>query len=319
MGDSSERSFPVYLPPAYQQNSAERYPVIFWLSGWSGRGSYYLREESVFQRPLELRLDEEILEKRLPACIVVFVDGGSKLGCSQYINSEAIGNYSDYICDELVNFIDRTLRTIPSADFRAIAGHSSGGFGAMINGMTRADRFQYICSSAGDSFFEVNLPRNISFAVEILERMGGVSAFIKSFLLEPHRYRGGSKEFDTMLTLSMAPCFAPNTSIPDLFGDLFFDLKTGRIHEDIWTKYLSWDPIRRINQCTNNLSSLRYVLLEAGISDEHGLQLGHRQFAERLSFYNVPCEVVEYPGGHGGHNWRLEGRFKKLLQKMPLP
>jgi enterochelin esterase family protein len=86
MGDAHERRFPVYLPPGYDRKRSEPYPVVFMLAGWSGRASTYLSRDSVFGQPLDQRLDRAIEEGRLPGLIAVFPDGGSKLGCSQYVN-----------------------------------------------------------------------------------------------------------------------------------------------------------------------------------------------------------------------------------------
>ena len=41
MGDPAERRVPVYLPPDYDDASA-RYPVVYFLAGFSGGGTYLL-------------------------------------------------------------------------------------------------------------------------------------------------------------------------------------------------------------------------------------------------------------------------------------
>lgn len=319
MGDPHERSFPVYLPPGYNAKRRAPYPVVFMLAGWGGRGSHYLSQGLVFSTPLEQRLDEAIAARRLAPLILVFPDGGSKFGCSQYVNSPALGNYTDYICDELVDFIDRKYHTHRSADYRGIAGHSSGGFGALVCGLLRPERFPFLCSSAGDSFYEVSFLKNINAIMIELEAAGGVAPFIKMFLKSPNPWVLPTTKIETMLTLSMAPCYAPNLSRRPLLGDLFFDVKTGAVLPEIWEKYMTWDPVRMVDRYSANARKLRFVHLAAGLQDEHALQWGHRQIAEKLKAHRVPHDLEEYPGGHGGHHWRFESRLITMLRKMGLP
>lgn len=316
MGDPHIRSFPVYLPPDYDAKRSDPYPVVFMLAGFSSRGAKYLAEESVYQIPLTTRWDQAILAGELPPVIIVFPDGTSKLGCSQYVNSPAFGNYMDYIADELVQFIDDNFHTHRNANYRGIAGHSSGGFGALVTGMLRPDAFKYICSSAGDTFYEVSLLPNVNFVVEILEKFDNPKDYIDWFLSQPNPGALGGKHFDTMLTLAMAPCFASNLAKPGILGDLFFDLKTGAIIAEIWQKYLDWDPVRMVEKYQSALRSLKWIHLEAGLQDEHGLQWGHRQLAAKLSQLNIAHQIDEYAGRHSGHHWRFVRRLELMLNKM---
>lgn len=318
MRDRTERSFPIYLPPGYSKNPAKGYPVFFLLAGYSGRGSAYLADNSAFGTPLQHQLDVAIQETRLPPCIVVFPDFTSRLGCSQYVNSTANGRYMDYLCDELVPFIDEKYPTRRDRKYRGVAGHSSGGFGALVTAMLRPDVFSVICSSAGDSFYEVSLLKQINAVIIEVERAGGLEAFVKRFFEFRSASTIPSSSFDCMLTLQMASCYAPNPGKPPIYGDLFFDLKTGEVIPEIWEKYLAWDPVRMVEQHQEALRKAELVLLESGLQDEHALQLGHRQLAARFQKYGVRHEIVEYPGTHSGHHWRFESRLIRLSRAMGL-
>lgn len=316
MGDPHERSFPVYLPPDYNKNRVDPYPLIYLLAGYPSRGREFLEERSIFTPALPVLLDRAIEEKKIPPVILVIPDGSSKLGCSQYLNSPAFGNYMDYIADELTSLIDETFHTHRSAAFRGIAGHSSGGFGALIMGMLRPDAFQFICSSAGDSFYELLYLPGIRFVIDELENAGGVDNFLNWFLQHPSPTSTGNKKFETMMTLAMAPCFAPNINHGPLLGDLFFDLKTGAIIEEVWEKYLAWDPVRMVDKYLTALRSLKSIHLEAGLQDEYGAQLGHRQISAKLTKAGIPHQMDEYPGGHSGQQWRFISRISLMLEKM---
>ena len=316
MGDPHERTFPVYLPPDYNPKRSDPYPVVFLLAGYPSRGAEFLIERTIFNPSLPTRLDKAIRENQLPPVIIVFPDGSSKLGCSQYVNSPAFGNYMDYIADELTAFIDSRFHTHRDPAFRGIMGHSSGGFGTLVMGMLRPDAFPFICSSAGDSFYEVLYLPAIKFIINELESTNGIKGFIDWFLNHPDPTSTGSKKFETMMTLAMAPCYAPNLKNAPLLGDVFFDVKTGAIIPEIWEKYLAWDPVRMVDKHIPALRSLKWIHLEAGLQDEYALQWGHRQIAAKLTQLNIPYQLDEYPGGHSGHHWRFIRRLELMLKKM---
>lgn len=314
MNDRTERKFPVYLPPGYSEK--ERYPVAYLLAGFSGRGSLYIADDMAFGLPLIPRLDNAISTGAMKPLIIVFPDCSSKLGASQYLNSPVFGNYMDYLCDELVEFIDSKYPTLAHPNARIVAGHSSGGFGALITGFHRPDRFQFVCSSAGDSFFDFSFIKPLNITLIEVEKAGSVEKFVADFLKEPSPSGIAPDRFEAMLMLAMAPCFSPNPEAPPLYGDLFFDLKDGSIRPEVWERYLAWDPVRLVDRFSSNAKQLKYVLLECGKQDEHGLQFGHRQLAQKLSHHKVPHDVVEYPGKHGGHHWRFQDRLHRILEKM---
>lgn len=232
------------------------------------------------------------------------------------MNSPAFGNYSDYLCDELTAFVDENFRTHKSPEFRAIVGHSSGGYGALMNAIKRPDRFLFVGSSAADSFFEVSILPAVKMMVDEIEKSGGVIEFMDEFLNSPNPMKLSRSKGETMMNLSLAPCYAPNLNIQGLYGDIFFDLKTGAIIPEIWKKYLACDPIHFIPNHSSKAQKLKFILLDSGKQDEYGLQLGQRQIAEVLKKIKVPHEVLEYSGGHGGHNWRFGERLKIILGRM---
>ena len=316
MGDPHKRRFPVYLPPGYSTKKKKGYPVVFLLAGWGGRSSRYIDDSSLFEIPLNQRLNSAIEKGEIPPVICVFPDGSSKLGCSQYVNSPACGNYMDYVCDELIGLIDEKYNTMKSSDFRGITGHSSGGFGALLCGMMRSDRFRYVCSSAGDSFFELSLKLTMNSALNEVNKAGGIDKFLKKFFEVPNPGSQGRSKIDALLTLSLAPCYAPNIAKPPLYGDLFFNEETGEIDNEVFDKYLNWDPVHVVDRHIEMAQDLRFVHLECGAEDEFAAQYGHRQLANKLKKHNIPHQVDEYPGRHGGHHWRFEQRLKLMLEKM---
>ncbi len=315
MGDSAERRVGVYLPPDY--DSSRSYPSVYLLSAWGNQPMKYFSEDSIFGRPLQTLLDQAIRQADLPACILIAPDAGSKLGSSQFLNSPSLGNYQNFIADELVDWVDQKFSTKSAARYRAVMGHSSGGFGALRLALERPDRFLNVASASGDSFFEFHLMPLILPTILEIEKSGSIEAFISEFLNHPNPSSFGPSKMLAMLCLSLAPCYAPQPKKPPLFGDLFFDLKSGKIDHEIWHRYLGQDPVRRVKDYRENILKLQHILLDAGTSDEYGAQLGHRQLAESLQEIGARFELIEFQGRHSGHNHRFVLRIKKLLASMP--
>ena len=315
MGDPTERTFPIYLPSGYCAGVAP-YPTVYFLAGFSGKGATYLTDDSAYGMPLHKRFDRAIEEGRMRPFIGVFPDCTSKMGHSQYVNSPAFGPYMDYLCDELTAFIDERYPTHGDSLHRVLAGHSSGGFGALVTGMQRPDAFHWLCVSAADSFYEACFLPHLTPTLIEIQKAGSIAAFIENVLNKPSARNIGGREFEAMMVLAMAPCYAPNLENPPLYGDPFFDLETGALRLDIWEKYLAWDPIRMVDRFAANLKKLGFVQLECGLQDEHGLQWGHRQLARKFAKLGIAHELNEYPGGHGGHHWRFESRLTRLFEKM---
>ena len=55
------------------------------------------------------RLDEMFASGDCPPALVVFVDAWTSYGGSQFLNSSSTGPYMDYLCDEIVPFVDAAL------------------------------------------------------------------------------------------------------------------------------------------------------------------------------------------------------------------
>lgn len=317
-GEMTKREIPVLLPPSYKNSPDKRYPVIYMLAGWGARSSKYLDTSAVFGISVPTEMHLQMNSGSMPEAIMVFPDGSTKLGCSQYINSPSYGNFMDYICDEITEIVDKEFRTLPKPSSRSVIGHSSGGFGALMLGMHRPDRFSVIGSSAGDSFFEASVLPGLTQCIAEIEKKGGIEKFIQFFTEHPNPGSLGGSIFHTMYTLSLAACYAPRPQEKPLFGELFFDLRTGKIKEEVWKEYLSWDPVRRMHQFKENMKKLKFVLLACAVNDEFAAQWGHRQIAETLADWNIKYEVMEYPGKHSGNTWRLVDQCKRMLQEMEL-
>ena len=85
--------------------------------------------------------------------ILVMPDCFTRYGGSQYLNSRATGYYEDHLIQELVPHVEQNYRT-KGAEYRAVAGKSSGGYGALVLSMRHPDVFTALACHSGDINFD---------------------------------------------------------------------------------------------------------------------------------------------------------------------
>src|SRR5205823_2478994 len=129
-------------------------------------------------------------------------------GGSQFLDSPGTGNYHTYLCDELVQFVDREYRTLAEREHRGIAGKSSGGYGAMVTPMLRPDLFGGLATHAGDALFEICYLPDFRKSARALRDLydGSFERFWTEFRSRP----SFSKESDSHLLNDwcMAACYS---------------------------------------------------------------------------------------------------------------
>ena len=140
LGDPRRRDIPVYLPPSYGQVRGRRYPVLYYLPGFTGTARGALNY-GPWKENIAERFDRLIAARKAPEALLVVIDGFTAYGGSQYLNSTATGLYEDFAVREVVEFVDDKHATVPKADGRAVLGKSSGGFGALTLAMRHPDVF----------------------------------------------------------------------------------------------------------------------------------------------------------------------------------
>jgi S-formylglutathione hydrolase FrmB len=295
LGDPSVRDLIVYLPPGYEKNS-EKYPTVYVLTGFTGRGQMLLND-SAFQPNFAERMDRLIAGGTIHPMIAVMPDCFTYFGGSQYINSSATGRYEDYLTEEIVTFVDANFKTIANRDARAVMGKSSGGYGSLIMGMRHSDTFSMVCSIAGDAYFEYCYPMDFAKAFRVIK--GDPKAFMSKIWSTEKHVRDAHSAINT---IGMAACYSPNGT--DF--DLPFDLDTGVIREGVWQRWLEHDPVRLAPKHAASLRSLKLLFLDAGRSDEFNLDIGARILSKTLQDNCIDHIHEEFDGGHFSISYRFE-------------
>jgi enterochelin esterase family protein len=313
LGDPNERELGVYLPPGYER-SDRRYPVILLLPGFTGTGLQMV-SRGAWQVPIDQRMDALIARGAADPAILILPDCFTRYGGSQYVDSPAIGRYASYLCDEVLPFVDGRYRTLPR---RGVIGKSSGGYGALHLGMTRPGLFAAAASHAGDCAFDLSYRRELPLVAAALDREGGVVPFLNRF--DAALAKSGN-DIEALSILCCAAAWSPHAQGPYGPGvgfDLPFDLRTGALIEAVWTRWLAADPLAMLSQTkhADSLRALSLLFLDAGRSDEYGLQLGARQLSDRLRELQIAHTHEEFIGGHRHTTHRYDRSLALVTQAL---
>ena len=213
-GDPTYRMLPIYLPPGYNDDPDRRYPVIYNLTGHGTSGPAMLNTVAWGENYFE-RLDRLISTGEAEPVISVVPDCFTIFGGAQFINSSALGNYEDYLTEEVVPYVDNHYRTLANRRHRGLVGKSSGGYGTMVQGMRHPELFSAIASHSGDIYFEFGLLPDLSYLHETFRKHGGMEAFIAKipgFKPKTHRDFWGP-----LGMLCYGAAYAPDPTAPAAF------------------------------------------------------------------------------------------------------
>ena len=307
LGDPHVREVPVYVPPGH--GGDERLPVVFLLSGFTGRG-HSLLESHPWKGGFVRQWDQRVRRGEAPRALLVMPDCLTRLGGSQYVNSSATGRYEDHVADELVPFIDASFAT---SGARAVAGKSSGGFGALHLAMRRPGLFAAAASLSGDCCFEYPFAQELLVAARGLAPLGGDPRRFLARFEESYDLSGDNHA--VLNVLAMSACYSPNPASPYGF-DLPLDVETGARRPDVWARWLGFDPVHAAAAHAEALRALALLYLEAGAKDEFHLQLGLRVLTRELTRLGVPHEHVEHDGGHFGLDARYHVAVPRLVEAL---
>ena len=241
LGDPVERPLWVYVPPGYDDSDAAtaldlRHPGLHRATSPCGPTA------TPIHQPFPETADALFASGQAPPCIVVWVDAWTAYGGSQFVDSPGTGDYHSYLCDDVVPFVDARYRTLDAPAHRGIQGKSSGGFGAMITPMLRPDLFGGLATHAGDALYECCYIPEFPKAVRALRAWDGdIGAWWDDFVHRPAFTR--SEDHVLLMMLGVSACFSAED---DGTPVLPFDPGTGRLRDEVWARWLAWDPVRMV-------------------------------------------------------------------------
>lgn len=127
----NEREVYVYLPPGYDDDPSQRYPVLYM---HVGQHVFNPRKESGESWAMHRVADRLIAERLIRPVIIVAAEHKYEDGTSEYFHDlcaypiRCLGEqYEHFLIEELKPLIDRSFRTMPEAENTGLMGSSAAG------------------------------------------------------------------------------------------------------------------------------------------------------------------------------------------------
>ncbi len=265
--------YEIVLPPSYESNPDSTYPSIYFLHGFGLDFSWYGSVVSVFE---DMMASGEIRES-----ILIKPDGFviPYLG-SMYTNSDYNGQFEDYIVQDLISHIDGSYNTIDNSSYRAIMGHSMGGYGAVKLSIKFPELFQVAASHSGPVAIENVIPD----LLPVLLAETGILGY------QP--WNGTVSLF----MYSASAAFSPNVDDWPYYVDLPVD-NYGNVIDEVWDLWLGHDALTLAQENLANIQSIRFYM-DCGDQDDYLFYNHSTSFSEFLDEVNINHVYETYPGDH---------------------
>jgi S-formylglutathione hydrolase FrmB len=304
LGDPTERELHVWTPPGWK--AGESLPLLVDLTGYWGSGLKHTAWKEYGENVPE-RLDR-LTHEGMARGVVAFPDGYTKLYGNQYLNSVGSGRYGDYVCDEIVPFVEAKFGCGGQGK-RGVFGKSSGGYGAAWHGMNRADVWSAIAINSGDMGFDalflpalyddLNLLRKHDYSIEHYVR------HVESLKKLP------GKDRMCLMDLAMGAFYDPD---PTQFRAmrLPIDPYTAEIIPERWANWMAHDPVEMFDRLGENLRGLKLLYMDCGNHDQFRIQFGMRRFAKKLAAADIAYAYEEFDDDHSDVDYRMDVFLPKL-------
>jgi len=211
----------------------------------------------------------------------------------------------DFLLEEMLPELERRFRVRPGAAHRAVFGKSSGGYGALVQGLRHGEQWGAVACQSGDMGFELTYAIDFPKLLGVLARHDGdVSRFVEH-CHETVKIRG--EEVLALMGLCMAASYDPDPNAP--YGvRLPVDPRTCERIEDRWQRWLEHDPLQLIEreECRSGLRALRGLFVDCGSRDQYWLQHSARRFTRRLGELGIEHTYEEFDDDHLGIDYRLD-------------
>lgn len=310
LGDPTTRSVVVYVPHGHDGAGL---PLLVDLVGYTGSGFSHVNWKNFGENAPE-RLDRLIASGEMPPAVVAFPDCFTRLGGNQYINSAAMGHWEDFLIDEMLPALE-TAFGCGGAGKRGVFGKSSGGYGAIIHAMRRADTWSAAACMSGDMAFELaylpDMPKTLR---GLAKKNMSIETFLADF--EAAQKTEG-KDVEVLMILAMAATYDPD---PGAFCGIRLpvDIETCEVIAERWDNWLSWDPVLLADrpEVIANLKSLKALWIECGTEDQYNLLYGARRLHRKLDAALVAHTYEEFPDNHSSIDYRMDAVLPALAKAL---
>jgi enterochelin esterase-like enzyme len=292
-GDSPDRDVFVYLPPSYTRETTRRYPVIYFLHGYSVGAQAYVRSLG-----LPESVDGAMASGKIGEMILVLPDAFTKYSGSMYSNSLTTGDWEGYVADDLVAYVDSHYRTVANREGRGLSGHSMGGYGTVRIGMKQPAVFSALYAMS--SCCLMNNPAQGRGAAPAAAPAPAPQNAARGAAADGRGARGGGM---SNALFAQAAAWAPNPMNPPQYFDL--PTKDGVLQPLIAAKWVANSPLVMVDQYVPSLKKYRAIAMDVGNEDPLGA--ANKDLDQALTRLGVAHRFEIYEGNHTN---RVRERFE---------
>jgi S-formylglutathione hydrolase FrmB len=308
LGDPTERRVDVYVPAGA---TGEGLPLLVDVVGFTAGGPAHTNWKN-FGENLPERLDRLIGTGAMPPVVVAFPDCFTRLGGNQYINSAAMGRWEDFLIDEAVPLVEQRFRC-GGLGRRGIFGKSSGGYGAIIHALRRADFWSAAACHSGDMAFELSYLMDMPNVLRALAKHdGSIRAWLDAFEAQKKH-----KDAEIHILMAFAMCATYDPDPTQYLGiRLPVDPETCEIIPERWANYEAWDPVRLVDRHAEGLRSLKALYIDCGNEDQYNLVYGARRLHRSLDRLGIAHRYEEFPDDHTAVDYRMDESLPFLAKAL---
>jgi S-formylglutathione hydrolase FrmB len=292
-GDSPDRDVFVYLPPSYARETTRRYPVVYFLHGYSVNAEAYVRMLGLPQTAEKVMTQDGGREM-----ILVLPDAFTKYSGSMYSNSLTTGDWEGYVSSDLVAYVDSHYRTVANRDSRGLSGHSMGGYGTVRIGMKQPAAFSSLYAMSSCCLMNnMTQGRGSGPATQPAPPANGAAP---GQAATGRGARGGGL---ANALFAQAAAWAPNPTNPPQYFDL--PTKDGVVQPLIAAKWVANSPLVMVDQYVPSLKQYRAIAMDVGHEDTLGG--ANKDLDQALTRLGIAHTFEIYEGNHTN---RVRERFE---------
>lgn len=295
-GENPTRTMLVYLPPGYEENTDKRYPVIYYLHGFTSSDSSNLNWFAT-DKNLEFAFENN----KIKPFILVVANQHTLYKGSWYTNSSLTGNWTEFVAKDLVYHIDQKYRTIANRDSRGICGWSMGGHGTIKTSMLYPEVFS--------SAYALS-PAMLTFN----DKISALSVTFKAVQETQTREDLLKGEFLPIAMVAAGRAFSPNPNNPPFFTDMPFTYEDDSLitHYDVLKKWINQLPYNMLDTYFEDFSKLKAFKIDWGRNESNAnghIPYTSRMFSEKLEALGFEHYAEEFIGTHANKLWSFDGRM----------
>lgn len=293
--DPARRKIAIFIPSQYTRET--RLPIVYFLPGYGGSSDGFIRRSNQW-----LAFTQKVADEVAPMLFVA-VDGRDRWGGSQYLDSPAQGKYASYVCQDVVQAVESRYPTPFNGVRRIIAGHSSGGFGALRLGMAEHKLFDAVIALSPDSDFPVtHLP--------LVKLRGVTNAPWSEIKLLAAGTAPAPKNGDLLYAVGLSAAYAPVGRFHRGQFEWLYNTR-GQLRQSVWQRWLRNDPLTIAETKRRAFSPGQAIYLDGAAHDQYSANIGARAIYDAICSRRSRCAFYEPPGGHGDH---LPARLERGLE-----